>query len=77
MLATVAAAAPQYAAPAPSPTRYSGESDEVVAILRDDRVQEDDGSYNFEVETDDGVKLSQNGSPSGPDGSVVKSGQYS
>ncbi|XP_045593229.2 cuticle protein AMP1A [Procambarus clarkii] len=77
VLATVAAAAPQYAAPAPSPTRYSGESDEVVAILRDDRVQEDDGSYNFEVETGDGVRLSQNGSPSGPDGSVVKSGQYS
>ncbi|XP_045593231.1 cuticle protein AMP1A-like [Procambarus clarkii] len=76
VLATVAAAAPQYAAPQ-APTRYGDDSDEVVPILKDDRVQEEDGRYSLGVETGNGIVLSQVGSPSGPDGSVVKSGQYS
>ncbi|XP_053639593.2 cuticle protein AMP1A-like [Cherax quadricarinatus] len=76
LLATGVTAAPQgYSAPA-APTRYD-DSREVVPILKDDRVHEEDGRYNLEVETGNGISLSQSGSPSGPDGSVVKAGQYS
>ncbi|XP_071516378.1 cuticle protein AMP1A-like [Panulirus ornatus] len=75
MLAALAAAAPQYAAPDP-PTRYS-DSFEVVPILKDERVLEDDGRYSFDVQTGNGISLSQSGSPDGPEGAVVKAGQYS
>ncbi|XP_069188713.1 cuticle protein AMP1A-like [Procambarus clarkii] len=76
-LAAVAAAAPQggYAAPA-APSRYS-ESSEEIPILRDDRIHEEDGRYNFDIETGNGITLSQSGSPDGPEGAVVKSGSYS
>lgn len=50
---------------------------EVVPILRDERVQEEDGRYTLDVETGNGIILSQAGSPDGPDGSVIKSGSYS
>ncbi|XP_042218198.1 cuticle protein AMP1A-like isoform X3 [Homarus americanus] len=70
-LATVAVAAPK-----PDYAR-SKESVEQVAILRDDRVHEDDGKYSVDVETGDGIVLSQAGSPDGPDGAIVKSGSYS
>ncbi|XP_071516392.1 cuticle protein AMP1A-like [Panulirus ornatus] len=72
LLAAVATAAPQYG---DSPERYSY-SDE-VPILRDERVQEPDGRFTVDVETGNDITLSQSGSPAGPDGSVVKSGQYS
>ncbi|XP_042218170.1 cuticle protein AMP1A-like isoform X3 [Homarus americanus] len=72
LLAAVATAAPQYAAP----PRYT-DSLEHAAIIRDDRVHEEDGRYSVDVETDNGIILSQSGSPSGPDGAVVKAGQYS
>ncbi|XP_042218318.1 larval cuticle protein LCP-17-like [Homarus americanus] len=74
-LVALTTAAPQY--------NYSGsdedssESKEVVPILRDDRVLGNDGSYNFDVETGNGIVLSRSGSPDGPDDSVVISGQYS
>ncbi|XP_063855092.1 cuticle protein AMP1A-like [Scylla paramamosain] len=70
-LAAVALAAPrpEYA--------DSEESKEHIPILRDDRVHEDDGRYNLDVETGNGIFLSQSGSPDGPDGSVVKSGVFS
>ncbi|XP_069947359.1 cuticle protein CP14.6-like [Cherax quadricarinatus] len=71
----VATAAPQYAAPQ-APSRYS-ESSEEVAILRHDFLQGDEGGYKLDVETANGISVSQAGSPSGPEGSVVKSGQYS
>lgn len=63
-----------YAAPSAS---ARAEFIEVVPILRDDRVHDEEGSYNYDVETANGIVLSQSGSPSGPDGAVVKSGQYS
>nr|XP_053639588.1 cuticle protein AM/CP1114-like [Cherax quadricarinatus] len=76
VLAAVATAAPQgYSAPA-APSRYD-DSREVVPILKDDRVHEDDGRYNLDVETGNGISLSQSGAPSGPEGAVVKAGQYS
>ncbi|XP_069947360.1 cuticle protein AM1159-like [Cherax quadricarinatus] len=74
-LAVVATAAPQYASPA-APSRYS-ESSEEIPILKDERIHEEDGRYNYEVETGNGIRLSQSGSPDGPEGAVVKSGQYS
>nr|XP_027216553.1 cuticle protein AMP1A-like [Penaeus vannamei] len=68
----VAAAAPQgYEAPA----RSRSDSDE-VPILRDDRVIDDDGRYNFDVETGDGIVVSESGGPSA-DGGINSAGSYS
>lgn len=66
-----------YVAPAASARSESFGTVEVVPILRDDRVHDEEGSYNYDVETANGIILSQSGSPSGPDGAVVKAGQYS
>ncbi|KAK8719074.1 hypothetical protein OTU49_014258, partial [Cherax quadricarinatus] len=78
VLASVAIAAPQYAAPAPSPSRYSDDdSKENVPILRDERVHEEDGTYSVAVETGDGIQVSESGAPTGPDGAIESSGQYS
>ncbi|XP_042218180.1 cuticle protein AMP1A-like [Homarus americanus] len=70
VLFAVAVAAPQYG---DSPRYDSNE----IPILRDDRVHEEDGRYNFDFETGNGIVLSQSGSPTGPEGAVVKAGQYS
>lgn len=67
----MAGADTQYGAP---PPRYSHE---IIPIISDQRVQEDDGRYNYDVQTGNGIELSQSGSPTGPEGAVVKSGQYS
>nr|XP_027239250.1 cuticle protein CP14.6-like [Penaeus vannamei] len=83
-VASAAVALPQYPAPAPDPSpayalpssRVADQVVEVVPILRDDRVQEDDGRYNFDVETGNGITASESGSPDGPEGAVVKAGQY-
>nr|ADI59754.1 early cuticle protein 6 [Callinectes sapidus] len=64
-LAVVAAAAPQY------------DSREVVPILKDERQQDEYGRYNLDVQTGNGIVLAQSGSPDGPEGSVIKAGQYS
>ncbi|XP_063587670.1 pupal cuticle protein-like [Penaeus indicus] len=50
---------------------------EVVPILRDDRVQEDDGRYNYDIETGDGITASESGSPDVSEGAIVASGKYS
>ncbi|XP_063587665.1 larval cuticle protein 1-like [Penaeus indicus] len=85
-MAAVAVAAPQYAYETPAPTYLvpaassrdeSAEVIEFIPILRDDRVHEDDGRYNLDVETANGISMSQSGSPDGPDGAIVKAGQYS
>ncbi|XP_042893853.1 cuticle protein AMP1A-like [Penaeus japonicus] len=84
-VAAMAVAAPQYGYETPAPTYLapaasirdeSVEVVEFVPILRDDRVHEDDGRYNLDVETANGISLSQSGSPDGPDGAIVKAGQY-
>ncbi|XP_045593234.1 cuticle protein CP14.6-like [Procambarus clarkii] len=75
VVVAVAAAAPQYAAPQ-APTRYGGSSEE-VPIIRHDFVPGNEGSYKLDVETGNGIVVSQSGSPSGPGGAVAKAGQYS
>ncbi|XP_071516400.1 cuticle protein AMP1A-like [Panulirus ornatus] len=69
-LIAVALAAPHYDAP-------DDDSSEEIPILRDDRVHEEDGRYSLDVETGNGIVLSQSGSPTGPDGAVVKAGEFS
>ncbi|XP_027239258.2 cuticle protein AM/CP1114 [Penaeus vannamei] len=74
-LTAVAAAVPQNGYSLPDPALR--DVVEVVPILRDNRVQEDDGRYNFDIETGDGITASESGSPDGPEGAVVVSGKYS
>ncbi|KAK4326481.1 hypothetical protein Pmani_003007 [Petrolisthes manimaculis] len=67
-----------YNLPAAASSRAgSFERVEVVPILRDDRVMEEDGRYSLDVETANGIVYSQSGSPEGPEGAVIKAGQYS
>ncbi|XP_063857076.1 cuticle protein AMP1A-like [Scylla paramamosain] len=73
-LASVAASATQYAPPRPDSYETSRE---YIPILKDNRVQEDDGRYNLDVETGNGILLSQSGAPDGPEGAVIKAGEYS
>ncbi|XP_042888220.1 cuticle protein CP14.6-like [Penaeus japonicus] len=72
VLASVAAAAPQgYSAPAPP--RYDSVE---IAIVRDDRVIEDDGRYNFDFETANGIVVSEHGAP-GVEGAISSAGSFS
>ncbi|CAL4144033.1 unnamed protein product, partial [Meganyctiphanes norvegica] len=67
-LAAVAVAAPQgYSAPRSVDSAESVE----IPILRDVRTQEDDGTHNFEVETANGIVLSQSGDSDGDKQGVV------
>ncbi|XP_068206658.1 cuticle protein AMP1A-like isoform X2 [Palaemon carinicauda] len=87
----LAAAAPQYdynapppPPPAPAPA-YGAPSTRVstfevappVAILRDDRTHDEFGRFSVDFEAENGIVFSQSGSPDGPEGAVVKAGQYS
>ncbi|XP_042856744.1 cuticle protein CP14.6-like [Penaeus japonicus] len=74
LLAAVATAAPQYGDSRPQ-ARF--DSLEEVAILRDDRVIEDDGRYNFDVETANGIVMSEAGSPTGLEGAINSAGSFS
>nr|XP_027208980.1 uncharacterized protein LOC113802575 [Penaeus vannamei] len=74
-MAAVAVAAPQYSYETPAPTflvtsssssNNYGAATEVIPILKDERIQEDDGRYSVDVETGNGIKLSESGSPDGP-----------
>ncbi|XP_071516113.1 cuticle protein AMP1A-like [Panulirus ornatus] len=62
-----------FAAPKPE---YDHDTHE-VAIVRDDRVHEEDGTYSVDVESEDGISLSESGSPAGPEGSIVSAGEFS
>lgn len=80
----LAVAAPSHlpeAAPAPAPAGYGyqapTEATKVVQILKDDRSTASDGTYSVDVQAENGIVLSQSGSPSGPEGAIVASGQYS
>ncbi|XP_066944482.1 cuticle protein AM1159-like [Macrobrachium rosenbergii] len=76
--------APAPAPPPPAPT-YGAPSTRVstfeaappVAILRDDRTQDEFGRFAVDFEAENGIAFSQSGSPDGPEGAVVKAGQYS
>ncbi|XP_063610595.1 endocuticle structural glycoprotein ABD-4-like [Penaeus indicus] len=74
-LAAVAVAAPQYSYGAPRAA--SSEEVEFVPILKDDRVHEEDGTYNFDFEAANGISFSQAGSPDGDEDAVIKAGEYS
>ncbi|XP_047469744.1 cuticle protein CP14.6-like [Penaeus chinensis] len=74
-LAAVAVAAPQYSYGAPRAA--SSEEVEFVPILKDDRVHEEDGTYNFDFEAANGISFSQSGSPDGDEDAVIKAGEYS
>ncbi|XP_063587530.1 cuticle protein AMP1A-like [Penaeus indicus] len=65
-VAAVAFAAPQY-----------DSSEEFVPILKDDRVHEEDGTFNFDFEAANGIRVSQAGSPDGDEDAVIKAGEYS
>ncbi|XP_068206672.1 cuticle protein AM/CP1114-like [Palaemon carinicauda] len=76
-LAAVAFGAPQsarYEAPATSSRSDSGER---VAILRDDRIMEEDGRFNVEFEAENGIHFAKSGSPDAANGAVIQAGQYS
>ncbi|XP_069984898.1 cuticle protein CP14.6-like [Penaeus vannamei] len=71
LLVAVACADRLYEAPA-----ARAASDE-IAILRDDRVIEDDGRYNFDMETANGIVFSESGSPVGDEGAINSAGSFS
>ena len=74
-LLAVAAAAPDSGYSAPS---VRLDSDEVVPILRDDRVAPSAaGEYSFDVETGDGIVRSESGYGSEDNGAVAKQGTIS
>ncbi|XP_066943609.1 cuticle protein AMP1A-like [Macrobrachium rosenbergii] len=88
VLAAVAIAAPQYnyQAPAASSEEDSNErvvvhqrddSGERVAILRDERVMEEDGRFNVEFEAANGIHFAKAGSPETESGAIIQAGQYS
>ncbi|XP_045135880.1 cuticle protein CP14.6-like [Portunus trituberculatus] len=52
-------------------------SSEEAEILQHDFDLQDDGRYNLDVKTSNGILVSQHGSPDGPKDAVVKSGVYS
>ncbi|KAF2359285.1 Insect cuticle protein [Trinorchestia longiramus] len=72
-LAATAVARPDqdYSAPA------RGSNERHIAILRDDRVQPQDGSYAFDIETEDGIVRSEAGQNQNEAGVVVQAGQMS
>ncbi|XP_064093895.1 cuticle protein AMP1A-like [Macrobrachium nipponense] len=75
-LAAVALAAPQYNYDAPRGSFRGGDSSEEIAILKDSREQDDSGRYVVDVETANGIKFTDSGSP-GANGAVAASGAFS
>nr|XP_045593179.1 larval cuticle protein LCP-22-like [Procambarus clarkii] len=76
---TYTAPDPTYTAPDPTLTTLPQASvvPEVVPIIKDEREQEDDGTFTVYVEAGNGITQVVSGAPSGPDGAVVLSGEYS
>ncbi|XP_068206626.1 cuticle protein AM/CP1114-like [Palaemon carinicauda] len=76
-LAAVALAAPQYGYEAPRGGSFrGGDSSEEIAIIRDDRDHGDDGRYSVNVETANGIKVTDSGAP-GAKGAIAASGAFS
>ncbi|XP_063587490.1 cuticle protein AMP1A-like [Penaeus indicus] len=75
LVATAASAATLYDAPRPQVRAL--DSGENVAILRDDRLIDDEGKYNFDFETANGISVSESGSPVGEDGAINSAGSFS
>ncbi|KAK8389262.1 hypothetical protein O3P69_020894 [Scylla paramamosain] len=73
-LVAVAFAAPDR----PYNTYASGSgSSEEAEILQHDFDLQDDGSYKLDVKTSNGISVSEQGRPEGPEGAVVTSGVFS
>ncbi|KAL7638711.1 UNVERIFIED_CONTAM: hypothetical protein RMT77_010244 [Armadillidium vulgare] len=53
----------RYAAPSQRGGGGGGGSADYPEILRDDRAHPEDGRYSFDIETEDGIKRSESGSP--------------
>ncbi|XP_068206454.1 endocuticle structural glycoprotein SgAbd-2-like [Palaemon carinicauda] len=86
LLFGAALAAPQYNYGAPSESSEEvservvvlrDDSGEHVAILRDDRVMEEDGRFNTEFEAENGIHFAKAGSPEAKNGAIIQAGQYS
>ncbi|XP_066943596.1 cuticle protein AM/CP1114-like [Macrobrachium rosenbergii] len=76
-LVATAVAFPQgYEAPAPSSGQSRIANVPVIAIVRDDRISGNDGSYNVDVETANGISYSESGTP-GATGAIASSGRFS
>lgn len=78
ILATLAAVA--LAAPKPDYDRAGRadiDSSEEIGILRQDLIMEENGRFDLDVETENGINHQQSGSPDGPEDAVVKSGTFS
>jgi len=58
-------------------SNYPNSKEEVIAILRDDRIQPKEGSYAFDFETADGILRSEAGESDTSSGAVVQAGQVS
>ncbi|XP_066944483.1 cuticle protein AMP1A-like [Macrobrachium rosenbergii] len=69
--------APTYGAPAASNRAAVEVALPPVATLRDERTQDEFGSFSVDFEAENSIIFSQSGSPNGPEDSVVKSGVYS
>ncbi|KAK8388660.1 hypothetical protein O3P69_020561 [Scylla paramamosain] len=72
-----ALAAVAFAAPDRPYNTYGSGSSEEAEILQHDFDLQDDGSYKLDVKTSNGISVSQQGRPEGPEGAVVKSGVFS
>ncbi|XP_068206649.1 cuticle protein AM/CP1114-like [Palaemon carinicauda] len=76
-LVAVTLALPQgYEAPAPSSSQSRNVNAPIIAIVRDDRINGNDGSYNVDVETANGISYSESGAP-GASGAISSSGRLS
>ena len=50
--------------------------DRVVSLLRDDRVDQGDGNFNYAFAADNGLEMEVAGAPTGPKGAVEMRGYY-
>ena len=54
----------------------SFESEEVVPILRNERVESENGAYSFDFETGDGIERSEAGQSKGDTGAINQNGEH-
>ena len=55
----------------------TGSDEKNAKILQHDFVIEDDGRYNLDMKTSNGISVSEHGSPDGPKGAIISSGVFS
>ncbi|KAB7504773.1 Cuticle protein, partial [Armadillidium nasatum] len=52
-------------------------SERDAKVLRDDRVHSEGGAYSFDIETDNGIKISEGGQPEGEAQAIHSAGEIS